>query len=109
MKVRRIFLIDQPGGGIEPEVRRTCERQSRMGIEIRLLDRAMIPDVRRVDGLGFIVFDGLMTYEVIPSSMEVEARSAIAETRLLLSQKRVRKFTEIFHDLWEAGQELPRA
>ncbi|MDQ0369587.1 hypothetical protein [Catenuloplanes indicus] len=107
VKVRRIFLIDQPGGGIEPEVRRTCEQQSRMGIEIRTLDRARIPEVRRVDGLGFIIFDRLMTYEIIPSSMEDKARSVIAETRLVLREKRVQKSTEIYRDLWEEAAELP--
>ncbi|GAB7042712.1 MULTISPECIES: hypothetical protein [Catenuloplanes] len=106
--VRRIFVIDRPSDGIDPEVREACEAQSRIGIRVRLLDRTRIPATLRVFGLGFIVFDDLLSYEIIaPAPLEDTARSTIAETRLSLLPTRVRDHARIYRELWELASEMP--
>ncbi|MDP9796561.1 hypothetical protein J2S43_005073 [Catenuloplanes nepalensis] len=99
--VRRVFVIDRRDEGIEPEIRRSCEEQSRMGISVRLLDRADIPVPLRVQVFDFIVFDNLMSYETTSLSMEEDARPAIAETRLVLRGSRVKERSQFFDELWE--------
>ncbi len=89
-------------------MREACEAQSRIGIRVRLLDRTRIPATLRVFGLGFIVFDDLLSYEIIaPAPLEDTARSTIAETRLSLLPTRVRDHARIYRELWELASEMP--
>lgn len=105
VRVRRVFIIDRREEGIEPEIRRSCAEQSRMGIAVRLLDRADIPVPLRVQVFDFIVFDSLMSYETTSLSMEDDARPAIAETRLVLRGSRVEERTQIFGELWDLASD----
>ncbi|MEV4350690.1 hypothetical protein AB0J83_40045 [Actinoplanes sp. NPDC049596] len=101
-RVRRIFVFE-PGAEDDDGLRRVCENQLAMGIDVRLLDRTLAPDHLKVRDV--IVFDDVLAYETM--LILVESRLAqTAETRLVLADDRVKEYTHLFRELWEVSREL---
>ncbi|MDR7273840.1 hypothetical protein [Catenuloplanes atrovinosus] len=107
VKVRRIFLIDRPGDGLAPGISEACEEQSRMGIEVRLLDPAALPGPLSVQMRDFIVFDGLVSYETTPVMLDGKIRPVVAETRLVMRDSRVRERCDLYGEVWDLATEVP--
>jgi hypothetical protein len=105
--IRRIFLLDTPEMANQPDIRWACQEQQKFGIQVRVLDRAGIPPMLRVQVLDFILFDRVMSYETTPASAANDTdRPAVAETRLVLRASRVTERMQVFRLLWEAAREV---
>lgn len=107
VSIRRIFLLDTPEMANQPDIRWACQEQQKFGIHVRVLDRANIPPMLRVQVLDFILFDGVLSYETTPASAVTDTeRPAVAETRLVLRSSRVTERAQVFKLLWEAAREV---
>lgn len=103
-RVRRIFVLDAPAMADEPAIRRACEEQRDMQIDVRLLDRAAVPPPLRVQVRDLIVFDDILAYETNPTPTADPRHAQIAETRLVLTDSRVKECAQLFRELWDVSR-----
>jgi hypothetical protein len=103
-RVRRIFVLDAPAMGDDPAIRRACEEQREMRIDVRLLDRAAVPPPLRVQVRDLIVFDDILAYETNPTTTADPRHAQIAETRLVLTDSRVKECAQLFRELWDVSR-----
>jgi hypothetical protein len=103
-RVRRIFVLDSPAMADDPAIRRACQEQRDMRIDVRLLDRAAVPPPLRVQVRDLIVFDDTLAYETNPTTTADPKRAQIAETRLVLTESRVKECAQLFRELWEVSR-----
>ena len=106
-RVRRIFVLDEPGMEFDAELRRVYEEQRKMLIEVRLLDRSAVPSPLQVQLRDLILFDDTLAYETTPTPADPHL-AQVAETRLVLTESRVKECAQLFRELWETSRE-PRA
>ena len=104
-RVRRIFVLDSPAMADDPTIRQACEEQRRMSIDVRLLDRDAVPPPLQVQVRDLIVFDGILAYETNPTTADPQ-HAQIAETRLVLTDSRVKECAQLFRELWEVSRSL---
>lgn len=102
-RVRRIFVLESPEMGDEPAIRQACEEQRQMGIDVRLLDREAVPPPLQVQVRDLIIFDDILAYETNPTTVDPQV-AQIAETRLVLTDSRVKECAQLFRELWEASR-----
>jgi hypothetical protein len=103
-RVRRIFVLDSPGMADDPAIRRACEEQRDMRIDVRLLDHTTVPVPLRVQVRDLIVFDDTLAYETNPTTTADPRHAQIAETRLVLTDSRVRECVQLFRELWDVAR-----
>jgi hypothetical protein len=103
-RVRRIFVLDSPAMADDPAIRRACEEQRDMRIDVRLLDRAAVPPPLRVQVRDLIVFDDTLAYETNPTTTADPKHAQIAETRLVLTDSRVKECAQLFRELWDVSR-----
>lgn len=109
VQIRRIFIVDDMEQVREGPLRPVCALQSEIGIDVRVLDTARIPDTRRDLLYDFIVFDGAISYETTPAPFVGNGRvPTIVNTRLVLDTARVAGRIRLFEDLWKSAQPLAR-
>lgn len=101
--IRRVFIIDQHGQA-DQDLLRICRQQKDVGIRVRVLDQSAIPDVIKSLVFDFVVFDGVVSYEVPPVSYDMRSTAAI--TRLVLQSGQVEERMRQFEDLWSAALEI---
>jgi hypothetical protein len=104
-RVRRIFVLEAPAMADDPAIRRACEEQRDMRIEVRLLDRAAVPPPLRVQVRDLIVFDDTLAYETNPTTTVDPRHAQIAETRLILTDSRVKECAQLFRELWDVSRD----
>jgi len=104
-RVRRIFVLDEPVEKGGEELRAVYEEQRRMGIEVRLLDRAAVHIPLQIQLRDLILFDNILAYETMPTTADPRI-AQIAETRLVLADSRVKEYTRLFRELWELADEV---
>jgi hypothetical protein len=104
-RVRRIFVLDDPATELDPELRRAYEEQRSMKIEVRLLDRSSVPTPLQVQVRDLIVFDDILAYETTPTTGDPRV-AQVAETRLVLTDARVKECAQLFRELWDVSREL---
>jgi hypothetical protein len=104
-RVRRIFVLDSPTMEEDPGLRHAYEEQRRMAIDVRLLDRDAVPTPLQVQVRDLIIFDDILAYETTPTTADPRV-AQIAETRLVLTDSRVRECSQLFHELWDVSREL---
>ena len=104
-RVRRIFVLDSPTMEEDPALRQAYEEQRRMLIDVRLLDRDAVPTPLQVQVRDLIVFDDILAYETTPTTADPRV-AQIAETRLVLTDSRVKECAQLFRELWEVSREL---
>ena len=88
----------------DPAIRRACEEQRDMRIDVRLLDRAAVPPPLRVQVRDLIVFDDTLAYETNPTTTVDPRHAQIAETRLVLTDSRVKECAQLFRELWDVSR-----
>jgi hypothetical protein len=103
-RVRRIFVLDEPGMANDPVLRRAYEEQRQMRIEVRLLDRRTVPTPLQVQVRDLILFDDILAYETTPTTNDPE-QAQVAETRLVLTDSRVKECAQLFRELWDISHE----
>jgi len=104
-RVRRIFVLESPGMEQDPGLRRAYEEQRQMLIEVRVLDRAAVPTPLQVQVRDLIVFDDIVVYETTPTTTD-PGTAQVAETRLVLTEARVKECSQLFRELWDISREL---
>ncbi|WP_305784761.1 hypothetical protein [Symbioplanes lichenis] len=103
-KVRRIFVLDTADDMGDKDLALACTEQTRLGIEVRLLVRADVPQQLRVQVRDLIVFDDTLAYETTPTVSDPR-HAQIAETRLVLTGQRVQRRVKLFRELWEVARD----
>jgi hypothetical protein len=103
-RVRRIFVLDSPAMADDPAIRRACDEQRDMRIDVRLLDRAAVPPPLRVQVRDLIVFDDTLAYETNPTTTADPRHAQIAETRLVVTESRVKECAQLFRELWDVSR-----
>jgi hypothetical protein len=106
VRVRRIFVVDDPGWRDSAAFVAQVRQQQAIGIKVRLWDSSSVPASRRAGLFDFILFDDVMSYEVNATQQFIEgAPPPILTTRLVLGRNRVADRIERFRDLWESATE----
>ena len=102
--IRRVFIIDWPERATDVDFLRLCRQHNDLGIHVRVLERSKVLDVSLSD---FIVFDGVLSYEVAPTSLiESSTSPEIVKTHLVLQEDRVKNRIHRFDDLWSTASEV---
>ncbi|MEU8818419.1 DUF6879 family protein [Actinoplanes sp. NPDC048796] len=104
-RVRRIFVLDVPDMEHEPSLRKAYQEQREMLIDVRLLDRAAVPTPLQVQLRDLIIFDDTLAYETTPTTNDPQL-AQVAETRLVLTDSRVKECAQLFRELWDVSREL---
>jgi len=104
-RVRRIFVLDTPDMEKDDELRRAYAEQRSMKIEVRLLDRTAVPTPLQVQVRDLILFDDILAYETTPTTNDA-SQAQVAETRLVLTDSRVKECSLLFRELWDVSREL---
>ncbi len=108
VRIRRIFILDDPEAANDPQLLQMCEIQHQLGIMVRLLDPLTLPGLHHNWMFDFIVFDSVVSYESTPAAWAKKgSKPAIVSTRLVLSPQRVVERVEGFQDLWVSAR-VPR-
>ncbi len=107
-RVRRIFVLDKPSMEDDPGLRQAYEEQRRMRIDVRLLDRTAVPTPLQIQVRDLIVFDDILAYETTPTTGDPLV-AQVAETRLVLTDARVKECAQLFRELWEVSRSLDEA
>ncbi len=102
--IRRVFILENPKVTEDAAYQEMCERQTRLGIEVRYLT----PDMLSVNLLNklddFILFDNEISYEAVASlSPGDNARPVISSTHLVLNRNLVAKRVRQFAEIWDAA------
>ena len=104
-RVRRIFVLDSPAMEHDPALLQAYEEQRRMRIDVRLLDRRSVPTPLHVQVRDLIIFDNILAYETTPTTGD-PLMAQVAETRLVLTDSRVKECAQLFRELWEVSRQL---
>ena len=105
--IRRVFILDSSGQTTEPDFLRIYQRQQDLGIQTRVLDRSTIPHALKNLLFDFILFDGVISYEVTPASrVEDTMKPTIVKTNLALRPEQVKERMQRFEELWDAAQKF---
>jgi hypothetical protein len=101
--VRRVFILENPKVSEDPAYQEMCERQRRLGFEIRYLAPDMVSANLHNKLDDFIVFDNEISYEVVASLAPADARPVISSTHLVLNRSLVAKRVRQFAEIWDAA------
>ncbi|MGH4011273.1 MAG: DUF6879 family protein [Pseudonocardiaceae bacterium] len=103
--IRRLFIVDRPEQVSETEFLRVYQQHEDLGIQVRVLERSKVPETLPL--LDFVVFDGVLSYEVTPSSLiEYSGEPTTIKTHLILKSEKVKERMRRFEELWILGQKL---
>lgn len=102
VRIRRIFIEDQPGPDSESALERICRQHADIGVEVRALHGAAATELRRTSLFDFILFDDVISYELMARPGNLAP--TVVNTRLLLRTNSVIDHSERFRELWEAAQ-----
>ncbi|UQU64038.1 hypothetical protein COUCH_34535 [Couchioplanes caeruleus] len=105
VSIRRIFVHEanpeDPGAG---DIESACAEQRSAGIDVRVLKS--VPPQLQADMAGFIVFDGVISYQLTPAAATKETdRPVVLETQIVLREHQVHKRAQLFEKLWKAAEE----
>ncbi len=101
VRVRRIFVLDRPNLRDDAKFRRLVQMHDDVSIEVRALDPTLFPGQYIPPIFDFIVFDGVVSYQTLPSAPVNELnRLPVATTQLVTSPARVQRNIDLFNELW---------
>ncbi|GIE84847.1 DUF6879 family protein [Actinoplanes regularis] len=104
-KVRRIFILDRPGPQGDDALDEVFRQHRDIGVEVRVLDLASATHLRRTSLFDFVLFDGVISYEVTTGSwIDESTRPIVVNTRLVLRSSRVEERRDRFNELWDAAR-----
>jgi hypothetical protein len=106
VRIRRVFIIDSHDQTSDEVFQRIYRQQKNMGIRVKVLEQSEIPDKIQTL-LDFIVFDGVVSYEVNPAPLLGYAmKPTIVKTQLRLQGEMVKDRMWRFERLWECAREI---
>jgi len=105
VRIRRVFVFEDAEMGREEDFQKIPQVQRDIGVEIRMLDRVLLPNWMQSIIFDFIVFDGTVSYETTPATplTEGQTRPGLLRTLLAPVPARVRELEERFERLWDAA------
>jgi hypothetical protein len=105
VRIRRIFVFENEDLASDETFLRITQMQRDVGVDVRMLDEQLIPDYLRSMIFDFIVFDGVVSYEITAAATfnAGQTKAAIVRTLLAPMPARVRDLKEKFEQLWTAA------
>ena len=103
--IRRIFVFENKELAGDETFMKITQMQRDAGVDVRMLDQQLIPQMLQPMILDFIVFDGTVSYETTPATTFTagKTRPVIVRTVLAPMPDRVRDLKSKFAQLWEAA------
>jgi hypothetical protein len=103
VRIRRVFVFGEAEMAREDDFQRITQAQRDIGVEVRMIHRALIPDWLRSMVFDFIVFDGTVSYETTPATTfePGQPKPGILRTLLAPVPARVHELERRFEQLWE--------
>jgi len=105
VSIRRIFVFEAETLAQDESFQRVARMQRHAGVQVRMLDQKLIPDYLQSTIFDFIIFDGVVSYEmtaVTPFTAD-QPRPGTLRTRLAPELDRVRDLEQRFEQLWEVA------
>jgi hypothetical protein len=107
VRIRRIFIIfDSHGHATDEAFQRIYSQHKEQGIQTRVLEQSQISDEFKPFMYDFVVFDGVVSYEVTPAHLTNTRKPSIVKTQLILNCEQVRERAERFERLWESARAM---
>jgi hypothetical protein len=103
--IRRIFVFENQDLARDEMFMKITQMQRDAGIDVRMLDQQIIPEILQPMIFDFIVFDGSVSYETTPATTFTvgKTRPVIVRTLLAPMPDRVRGLESQFEQLWAAA------
>ncbi|MBW8487677.1 DUF6879 family protein [Actinomadura parmotrematis] len=105
VEIRRLFIVTDPeefNGRLFASI---AESQEKAGIKILSLPRERVPSTLRPSLIDFILFDQVLSYEVIPAPSSSPAPEFL-NTRLIQRPEHVAERRACFETLWNLALDL---
>lgn len=105
IRIRRIFVFENEDLARDETFLKITQMQRDVGVDVRMLDHQLIPDWLQSMIFDFIVFDGVISYEITPATTfnARQTRPAFVRTVLAPKPDRVHDLEERFEQLWVAA------
>jgi hypothetical protein len=104
VRIRRIFILDEPELRQDRNFRRVVSMQADIGIEVRAMDPTLMPGQFIPPVFDLIIFDGVVSYQATPTArVSNQNRQNIASTQLITTQLTVRSNIDRFNALWQVA------
>jgi hypothetical protein len=105
VQIRRIFVFENQELAGDEVFMKITQMQRDAGVDVRMLDHQLIPEMLRAMIFDFIVFDGSVSYETTPATTFAAGgtRPVIVRTLLAPMPDRVRELESQFEQLWVAA------
>ncbi len=105
VKIRRIFVFESQDLARDETFMKITQMQRGAGVDVRMLDHQLIPEMLRAMIFDFIVFDSAVSYETTPATTFTAGgtRPVIVRTLLAPMPDRVRELESQFEQLWAAA------
>jgi hypothetical protein len=104
--IRRLFILSSPELAKDDKFLNLCRMQAEARIRVRILNSSEIP--KRISGsqFDFILFDALMSYELILATRFEGDMPRVERTELIARPHHVQSRRALFEELWELGHTL---
>lgn len=104
VRIRRIFIIDDPELRADPELIDILRLHAAVGVEVRTLSPADIPVAQHPPLQDLIIFDGVLSYHATPSnSVARGVPPAILATTLITDSTNVAQRLAQYEELWRSA------
>jgi hypothetical protein len=105
VSIRRIFVFESEDLVRDETFMKITNMQRDAGVDVRMLDYQLIPELLRSMIFDFIIFDGVVSYEMTPATTFNAGRTRPAIVRTLLAPipARVHDLENQFEQLWAAA------
>jgi hypothetical protein len=105
VSIRRIFVFEDAALVRDETFMKITQMQRDVGVDVRMLDYQLIPEWLRSMIFDFIIFDGVVSYEMTPATTFNAGRTRPAIVRTLLAPipARVHDLENQFEQLWAAA------
>jgi hypothetical protein len=105
VSIRRIFVFEDAALVGDETFMKITQMQRDVGVDVRMLDYQLIPEWLRSMIFDFIIFDGVVSYEMTPATTFNAGRTRPAIVRTLLAPipARVHDLENQFEQLWAAA------
>jgi hypothetical protein len=104
VSIRRIFVFEDQDVARDEVFFKIIQTQRGVGVDVRMLDRRLVPDWLQSRIFDYVIFDGAVSYEISAIGIKsVGSMSAIARTLLVPIPARVRELENQFRQLWAAA------
>jgi hypothetical protein len=104
VKIRRIFMFENEQLAMDEVFMKITQMQRDAGVDVRMLDQQLIPEMLHPMIFDFIVFDGSVSYEITPATtLAGKTRPVIVRTLLAPMPDRIQDLEKRFEQLWAAA------